>query len=61
MRFYDVFFWCTCGHHYVMQETAVVDAGGGLRCPKHKRKLRLRPHTKSEMRDRLYPRSRVKV
>jgi hypothetical protein len=59
MRFYDVFFWCTRGSHYVAKETAVLDRMGAPRCPQHKQRLRLRPNTSGERRDRMYPRSRV--
>jgi hypothetical protein len=58
-RFYDLFFWCTWGHHYVSKETAVLDSRGGFLCPRHRRKLRLKSHADAESRDRLYPRSRV--
>jgi len=59
MGHYDSFFWCTCGQHYVKKVDAVVDWRGSVRCPKHKRMIRLRPGGSGKKRDRLYPRSRV--
>jgi hypothetical protein len=58
MRFYDFFFYCVHGQHYVAKETAVIDGNGAPRCPVHGRKLRTKPICTSE-RDRLYPRRRV--
>jgi hypothetical protein len=61
MRFYDFFFYCSCGSHYVTKENAVIDEKGAPRCPVHKRKLRTTSPCSGGQRDRLYPRSRVTV
>jgi len=58
LRFYDLFFWCVHGQHFVAKEAAVFDERGAPTCPTHKRKLRTKP-THTAERDRLYPRSRV--
>ena len=59
MRFYDLFFWCPWGHHFVRKENAVRDERGTAKCPVHKRILRTKPLIRGERRDRRYPRSRV--